>query len=198
MAFFDSFHLSVEEAEKRLGRPLQGQRGGYKTAEVAVIDALNDDKPEAVASLLGRKGDLGQDFIELVEAHIWAAESGGKAYMRTSVDLRHDVWTYYARERRLTGRSLKDLVTEAVDRDHRRQLEASDRIEVLCEELQRFHRAATEILEVTKDERKRLESSADLYQRLRTIESSLREIASWVQAQKEIAAVPDKKRGLFG
>ena len=82
MALFERFHLSQDEAEARLKRPLTGDptRG-----EVGLVAALNADKHDDVQSRLGRDASIGSDFRELLSEHLqkararWETRANGRS-----------------------------------------------------------------------------------------------------------------------
>ena len=118
MALFERFHLSQEEAEARLKRALTGDptRG-----EIGLLAALSANKLDDVQSRLARDATLGADLRELVAEHLQKARARWETRKAWSVTLPLPVWDEYARESRITGRSITECLVSAIRRDYERR-----------------------------------------------------------------------------
>lgn len=98
--------LSQDEAEARLKRSLTGDptRG-----EIALLAALNANKFDDVQRQLEHDASLGPDLRELVTEHLKKARARWEARKAWSVTVPLPVWEEYAREAKLTGRSITVL-----------------------------------------------------------------------------------------
>src|SRR5688572_1002429 len=101
MALFERFHLSQDEAEARLKRPLTGDptRG-----ESGLLGALNANKHDEVQCVLARDRSIGADLKGLVGEHLRKARARWETRKAWSVTVPLPVWDEYARESRVTGR----------------------------------------------------------------------------------------------
>ena len=118
MALFDRFHLSQEEAEARLKRALTGDptRG-----EIGLVASLSANKLDDVQARLARDPSLGQDLRELVAEHLQKSRARWETRRAWSVTLPLPVWDEYAREARITGRSITECLVSAIKRDYERK-----------------------------------------------------------------------------
>src|SRR4051812_48107644 len=115
MALFERFHLSQDEAEARLKRPLTGDptRG-----EIALIAALNADRHDEIQSRMTRDTTIGADLRELVTEHLHRARARWATRKAWSITVPLPIWEEYAREARITGRSITDCLVTAIKRDY--------------------------------------------------------------------------------
>jgi hypothetical protein len=109
---FQDFQVSVDAAEKALGRRL---RGDPCRGERAVLAALNRGRLGQARHQLD--GDVGADFRVLVLERWRGAELRLEGARVFRVRLRRDVWTFYAREAWKTGTSLAESLSSAIERD---------------------------------------------------------------------------------
>jgi hypothetical protein len=89
---FDRYHLSQDEAEARLKRPLTGDptRG-----EIGLLAALVSNKLDDVQSRLARDATLGADLRELVSEHLKKARARWETRRAWSVTLPLPLWDEY-------------------------------------------------------------------------------------------------------
>jgi len=143
MAMFERYHLSQEEAEARLKRALTGDptRG-----EIGLLAALSANKLDDIEGRLARDATLGADLRELVAEHLKKARVRWETRKAWSVTLPLPVWDEYARESRLTGRSITECLVSAIRRDYDRRNGAMDPLEALDQNVRAFHAAAAQLL----------------------------------------------------
>jgi hypothetical protein len=144
MALFERFHLSQDEAEARLKRPLAGDptRG-----EIGLIAALNADKHDEVQSRLTRDASIGGDLRDLVSEHLQKARARWETRKTWSVTVPLPIWDEYARESRMTGRSVTECLGAAIRRDYERRRGTLDPLEALDQNVRAFHAAASQLLQ---------------------------------------------------
>ena len=170
MALFERFHLSQEEAEARLKRALTGDptRG-----EVGLLAALNSNKYDDVQTRLGRDQTLAADLRDLVAEHLQKARARWETRKAWSVTLPLPVWDEYARESRITGRSITECLASAVRRDYEQRKGTLEPLETLDQNVRAFHAAATQVLRETQQLVERLGPINEIGMRLARIESAL-------------------------
>ena len=167
MGLFERFHLSQEEAESRLKRALTGDptRG-----EIALLAALGANKLDDVQSCLARDATLGADLRELVAEHLQKARARWETRKAWSVTLPLPIWDEYARESRITGRSITECLVSAIRRDYERKKGTLEPLETLDQNVRAFHSAATQLLQEARQVLERIGPLQDIGMRLTTIE----------------------------
>jgi hypothetical protein len=170
MALFERFHLSQEEAEARLKRALTGDptRG-----EIGLLAALGANKLDDVQSRLGRDATLGADLRELVAEHLHKARARWETRKAWSVTLPLPIWDEYARESRITGRSITECLVSAIRRDYERKKGTLEPLETLDQNVRAFHAAATQLLQEASQVIDRLVPLNDIGMRLSRIEGAM-------------------------
>jgi hypothetical protein len=170
MALFDRFHLSQDEAEVRLKRPLTGDptRG-----EIGLIAALNADKHDEVQSRVGRDTTIGADLRDLVVEHLRKARARWETRKAWTVTVPLPIWDEYARESRVTGRSITECLGAAIRRDFDRRNGTLEPLETLDQNVRAFHSAASQLLQETRQVLERLGPVGELAMRLSRIEGAL-------------------------
>jgi len=148
MPLFDRYHLSQEEAEARLKRALTGDptRG-----EIGLLAALSANKLNDVQDRLARDATLGQDLRDLVSEHLQKARARWETRRAWSVTLPLPVWDEYAREARITGRSITECLVSAIRRDYERKKATLEPVETLDQNVRAFHATATQLLQETRE-----------------------------------------------
>lgn len=170
MALFDRFHLSQEEAELRLKRSLTGDptRG-----EIGLLAALNANKLDDVQGRLARDANVGPDLKELVGEHLEKARNRWETRRAWSVSVPLPVWDEYARESRITGRSISECLVSAIRRDYDRRRGTLEPLETLDENVRAFHAAATQLLQEARQVLERVGPLQEIGMRLTRIEGAL-------------------------
>ena len=170
MPLFDRYHLSQEEAEARLKRALTGDptRG-----EIGLLAALSANKLDDVQSRLARDATLGQDIRDLVTEHLQKARARWETRRAWSVTLPLPVWDEYAREARITGRSITECLVSAIRRDYERKKGTLEPMETLDQNVRAFHAAATQLLEEARQVMERVGPLQEIGMRLSRIESAI-------------------------
>ena len=170
MPLFDRYHLSQEEAEARLKRTLTGDptRG-----EIGLLAALSANKLDDVQSRLARDATLGQDLRDLVSDHLQKARARWETRRAWSVTLPLPVWDEYAREARITGRSITECLVSAIRRDYERKKGTLEPMETLDQNVRAFHAAATQLLEEARQVLERVGPLQEIGMRLSRIESAI-------------------------
>ena len=170
MALFERFHLSQEEAEARLKRALTGDptRG-----EIGLLAALIANKLDDVQSRLARDATLGADLRDLVAEHLQKARARWETRKAWSVTLPLPVWDEYARESRISGRSVTECLVSAIRRDYERRKGTVEPLETLDQNVRAFHAAATQLLEETRTVLERVGPIQEIGMRLSRIESAI-------------------------
>lgn len=170
MPLFERFHLSQEEAEARLKRALAGDptRG-----EIGLLAALTANKLDDVQSRLARDATLGQDLRDLVSEHLQKARARWETRRAWSVTLPLPVWDEYAREARITGRSITECLVSAIRRDYERKKGTLEPVETLDQNVRAFHAAATQLLEEARLVLERVGPLQEIGMRLARIEAAI-------------------------
>jgi hypothetical protein len=170
MALFERFHLSQEEAESRLKRALTGDptRG-----EIALLAALGANKLDDVQSCLARDATLGADLRDLVTEHLQKARARWQTRKAWSVTLPLPIWDEYARESRVTGRSITECLVSAIRRDYDRKKGTLEPLETLDQNVRAFHSAATQLLQEARQVMERVGPLQDIGMRLARIEGAI-------------------------
>jgi hypothetical protein len=170
MALFERFHLSQEEAEARLKRTLTGDptRG-----EIGLLAALNANRIDEVHSRLAHEATLGADLKELVSEHLQKARARWETRKAWSVSVPLPVWDEYARESRLTGRSVSECLAAAIRRDYDQRRGTSEPMETLDQNVRAFHAAASQLLTETRQVLERVGPLQEIGMRLARIEGVL-------------------------
>lgn len=170
MPLFDRYHLSQEEAEARLKRTLTGDptRG-----EIGLLAALSANKLDDVQNRLARDASLGQDLRDLVSEHLQKARARWETRRAWSVTLPLPVWDEYAREARITGRSITECLVSAIRRDYERKKGTLEPMETLDQNVRAFHAAATQLLEEARQVLERVGPLQEIDMRLARIEASM-------------------------
>ena len=170
MALFERFHLSQEEAESRLKRALTGDptRG-----EIGLLAALNANKYDDVQSRLTRDSSLGADLRDLVAEHLQKAKARWETRKAWSVTLPLPVWDEYARESRITGRSITECLASAVRRDYEQRKGTLEPLETLDQNVRAFHAAAAQLVVEARQVLERVGPLQDISMRLARIEGAM-------------------------
>src|SRR5712691_11536570 len=170
MPLFDRFHLSQEEAEARLKRALTGDptRG-----EIGLLAALNANKHDDVHSPLAHETGLGADLRELVAEHLQKSRARWETRRAWSVTLPLPIWDEYARESRLTGRSISECLVSAIRRDYERRKGTLEPLETLGQNVRAFHAAATQLLAEARQVLDRVGPLQEIGMRLARIEGAM-------------------------
>src|SRR5712691_3137369 len=170
MALFERFHLSQEEAEARLKRALTGDptRG-----EIALLAALAANKMDDVQSRLAGDATLGADLRGLVAEHLQKARARWETRKAWSVTLPLPVWDEYAREARITGRSITECLASAVRRDYEQRKGTLEPLETLDQNVRAFHAAANQLLQETRQIIDRVGPLQEIGMRLARIEGAM-------------------------
>jgi hypothetical protein len=170
MALFERFHLSQEEAEARLKRPLTGDptRG-----EIGLLAALGANKLDDVQGRLARDATLGPDLRDLVAEHLHKARARWETRKAWSVTLPLPIWDEYARESRITGRSITECLVSAIKRDYERKKGTLEPLETLDENVRAFHSAASQLLREARQVIERVGPLQEIGMRLARIESAI-------------------------
>lgn len=170
MPLFDRYHLSQEEAEARLKRALTGDptRG-----EIGLLAALSANKLDDVQNRLARDATLGQDLRDLVSEHLQKARARWETRRAWSVTLPLPVWDEYAREARITGRSITECLVSAIRRDYERKKGTLEPMETLDQNVRAFHAAATQLLQEAREVLQRVGPLQELSMRLGRIEQAI-------------------------
>lgn len=170
MALFERFHLSQDELEARLKRPLSGDptRG-----EIGLIAALNANKHDEVRGRLDRDAGIGADLREAVAEHVHNARARWETRRTWSVSMPLPIWDEYARESRITGRSINECLTAAIRRDYDRRKGILEPLETLDQNVRAFHAAATQLLDEARGVLERLGPLQEIGMRLTRIESAI-------------------------
>lgn len=174
MALFERFHLSQEEAEARLERTLAGDptRG-----EIGVLVALNANRLDDVQSRLSHEPSLGADLKALVADHLQKARARWETRKAWSVSVPLPVWDEYARESRLTGRSVSECLGAAIRRDYDQRRGTAEPTEALAQAVRGFHAEATELLRQTRGLVAQVGPINEMSMRLSRIESTIGSLA---------------------
>lgn len=170
MALFERFHLSQDELEVRLKRPLSGDptRG-----EIGLVAALNANKYDEVRTRMDRDAAIGADLRDAVAAHLQKARTRWETRRTWSVSMPLAIWDEYARESRITGRSITECLATAIRRDYDRRQGILEPLETLDLNVRAFHAAATQLLDEARGVLERLGPLQEIGMRLARIESAI-------------------------
>lgn len=170
MALFERFHLSQEEAESRLKRALTGDptRG-----EIGLLAALSGNKLDDVQNRLARDASLGADLREVVAEHLQKARARWETRKAWSVTLPLPIWDEYARESRITGRSITECLVSAIRRDYERKKGTLEPLETLDDHVRAFHSAAAQLLQEARQIIERFGPLQEIGMRLARIETAI-------------------------
>ena len=169
-ALFERLHLSQDQAEARLKRTLTGDptRG-----EIAMLAALNANKFDDVQRQIAHDASLGPDLRELVTEHMKKARARWETRKAWSVTVPLPVWEEYAREAKLTGRSITECLATAISRDYRRRRDTVEPLDTLNQDVRAFHAAATQLLAEARQVLERVGPLQEVSMRLARIEGAL-------------------------
>jgi hypothetical protein len=169
-ALFERLHLSQDDAETRLKRNLMGDptRG-----EIALLAALNANKFDDVQRQLEHDVNVGPDLRELVTEHMKKARAHWETRKAWSVTVPLPVWEEYAREAKLTGRSITECLAAAISRDYQRRRGTVEPLETLDQDVRAFHAAATQLLQEARQVMERVGPLQEIGMRLARIESAI-------------------------
>ena len=170
MPLFERFHLSQEEAEARLKRPLTGDptRG-----EIGLLVALGANKLDDVQSRLARDATLREDLRQLVAEHLQKTRARWETRKAWSVTLPVPIWDEYARESRITGRSVTECLVSAIRRDYERKKGTVEPLETLDQNVRAFHAAASQLLHEARQVIERVGPMQEISLRLARIENAI-------------------------
>src|SRR3989454_7905364 len=170
MPLFERFHLSQEEAEARLKRPLTGDptRG-----EIGLFVALGANKLDDVQSRLARDATLSEDLRQLIAEHLQKTRARWQTRKAWSVTLPVPIWDEYAREARITGRSITECLVSAIRRDYEQRKGTVEPLETLDQNVRAFHAAATQLLAEARQVLERVGPLNEISMRLARIEGAL-------------------------
>jgi hypothetical protein len=169
-ALFERLHLSQDEAEARLKRMLTGDptRG-----EIALLAALNGNRFDDVQRQLEHDASMAVDFRELVTEHLKRSRGRWETRKAWSVTIPLPVWEDYAREAKLTGRSVTECLAAAIVRDYQRRKGTVEPLESLDREVRAFHSAASQLLHEARQVIERVGPLNEIGMRLARIEGAL-------------------------
>src|SRR5713101_5032643 len=170
MPLFERFHLSQEEAEARLKRALTGDPTG---GEIGLLATLVANKLDDVQSRLGRDATLGADLRQLVAEHLQKTRARWETRKAWSVTLPVPIWDEYAREARITGRSVTECLVSAIRRDYERKKGTVEPLETLDQNVRAFHAAASQLLHEARQVIERVGPMQEIGMRLARIESAI-------------------------
>lgn len=170
MGFFERYHLTVADAEKKLKRPVSGDPS---RGEQAILAALNSDRIDDARRMIERDAGIGSDFRELVDEHLRKAVARAGQVKSWNVSLPLPVWDDYARLARLGKVPISEALAAAVQRDFERRRETLSPLDALDEHVSAYHRAAAELMEQVKQLHARLGPIQDITARLGRIEAAL-------------------------
>lgn len=165
---FSRHALTREQAEEKLGRKLEGDPS---YGERAVLEALTVLDFERVRTLLvGR--DIGDDFRQLMQERLEAAQRRGDKHFVVSVMVSGNAFDHYARQARLMGIDVSGTVAAAVERDFAQvRVQAATDAEPATVLLARYVRELIELL-------KGGEGDAEMGARLATLQTLTHELRS--------------------
>jgi hypothetical protein len=170
MGLFDSYHLSLQETERRLMRPVKGDPS---EGEMAVLSALNADRvPDARRRLKDGAG-LGPDFTEMVEEHLRQAFAGGAGTMVASVRLPASAMERFRDQAFRTGRNISEVLEDIILAEAERRDEVENPLRAVHEAMGSCTRAVGTLLSDVTDLTKRVGSIQELGMRLGRIEKIL-------------------------
>lgn len=108
--------------------------------------AVSANKLDDVQSRLARDATLGADLRDLVTEHLQKTRARWETRRAWSVTLPLPVWDEYARESRITGRSISECLVAAIRRDYERRKGTVEPVETLDQDVRAFHAAARQLL----------------------------------------------------
>jgi len=169
-ALFERLHLSQDDAEARLKRNLTGDptRG-----EIALLAALNANKFDDVQRQLELDVNVGPDLRELVTEHMKKARARWETRKAWSVTVPLPVWEEYAREAKLTGRSITECLAAAISRDYQRRRGSVEPLETLDQDVRAFHATAAQLLQEARQIIERVGPLNEIGMRLARIEGAM-------------------------
>src|SRR5206468_11373961 len=106
-----------------------------------LLAGLSANRLDDVDSRLARAATLGADVRELVAEHLQKARVRWETRKAWSVTLPLPVWDEYAREARITGRSITECLVSAIKRDYDRKKGVLEPVETLDLNVRAFHAA---------------------------------------------------------
>ena len=83
------------------------------------------------------------------------------------------MWDEYARESRITGRSITECLVAAIRRDYERRRGTLEPLETLDQNVRAFHTAATQLLQEARQVMERVGPLQEIGMRLSRIEGAL-------------------------
>lgn len=167
---FQRYHLTAEDAEHWLKRPITGDAD---RGEAAVLAALNNNDFEDARRRLEFDPELGKDFRTLVEDHMRAALSRADQLKSWRISVPLPVWDEYAKEARIHRRSIAECLAQAVRRDFEQRRSSRDPLAAVDDNVKAYHRAILQLQENVKTLVERLGSVQDLATRMARIEAAL-------------------------
>lgn len=157
-------------AELRLKRSLTG---APTRGEIGLLAAQNANTLDEVQVPLARDANLGQDLKELVAEHLGKASNRWETRRVWSVSVPMPVWDEYARESRITGRSITECLVAALRRDYDRRRGTLEPLDTLDHNVRAFHSAATQLLQEARQVLERVGPLHEIGLRLTRIEGAL-------------------------
>src|SRR6185436_3959310 len=124
-----------------------------------------------VQTRLARDATLGEDLRKLVAEHLQKARARWETRKAWSVTLPVPIWDEYARESRITGRSITECLVSAIRRDYERRKGTLEPLENLNQNVRTFHAAATQILQEAHEVIERVGPLQEIGMRLARIEA---------------------------
>jgi hypothetical protein len=143
MAYFETYRLTREKAEGRLGRTLTGDA---TSGEVAVILALNSSRLKVVREMIEGDPTLGDDFRRMVVDHLDRAAARAATIKHWTVPIPMPVWDAYAAEARRNGLRIGEVLAAALENDLGRRGRALDPIEQLDHTVRGYQATAAELI----------------------------------------------------
>ncbi len=110
---------------------------------------------------------------EEAEARLKRARARWETRKAWSVTLPLPVWDEYARESRITGRSITECLASAVRRDYEQRKGTLEPLETLDQNVRAFHAAATQLLHEARQVLDRLGPINEIGMRLSRIETAI-------------------------
>lgn len=83
------------------------------------------------------------------------------------------MWEEYAREAKLTGRSITECLAAAIGRDYQRRRGTVEPLETLDQDVRAFHAAAAQLLQEARQVLERIGPLNDIGMRLARIEGAM-------------------------
>src|SRR5205823_8830333 len=116
-----------------------------------------------------KDGTLGVDLRELVAEHLQKAPVRWETRKAWSVTLPLPIWDEYAREARITGRSITECLVSAITRDYERRKGTLEPLEMLDQNVRAFHAAASQLLQEARQVTERVGPLQEIGMRLSRI-----------------------------